>query len=470
MGKITRVVVNTAFYLSFFISSSLYADKSTHDSFVNQAVSDSVIYYNYPRISPKSTDYKVWVNGKEVFVYNTSAAPFAAFSCRGTVNIKIQMPNASENVTISPYRNGIKPVVDGKYVTFELSKPMSVVLKIDNFPQLFIYANPIKANPVQQGDSTVRYFKGGQVYEVGKMKIKDNETLYIEGGAIVRGCIMASGAKNVHITGYGILDGSYYRKGIDEQKSILLANCKNSIIEDIIMIEPSSWMIVLGGCQNVMVKNVKELGAVSSSDGLDIVGSKSIKVENCCFRNGDDCIAIKALDMNKYGNFSQDVVDVEVSGCSLLSYNGAGAFEIGHELRTSKVTNVRYHDCDILGVHGFGSAFGIHNSDSAIISNISYENINVEHYYDKLIDMRIIKSRYSHDQQRGKAHDIYFKNINISVSPANPGYSVSLIGGYDAEHKIKNVVFDNFRLNNVKVVNADQLDLFTKQAADIKFK
>ena len=178
-------------------------------------------------------------------------------------------------------------------------------------------------------------------------------------------------------------------------------------------------MIVLGACEDITVRNVKELGTVGSNYDADIVGSKHIRIENCLFRNGDDCIAIKALDMQEYGtaslNYSQDVEDVEVNGCAFLSYIGAQALEIGHELRTASVKNIRFIDCDILGVHGFGGVFGIHNTDRAVISNILYENIRVEHYYDKLIDFRIIKSRYYKDEQRGQVHDIVFKNSDVAV-------------------------------------------------------
>jgi len=468
--KTTKHSFYTIVFGLLCIVQSSFAVNLVQNTSENQSDTSKVVCYNYPRLSPKSTDYKVRVNNKDVFVYNTSAAPFAAYGCSGPVTVEIEMPNAAKNVTVNPLKHGIKTIIDGNRVSFQLPKPMSVAIEVNGFPQLYIYANPIDSKTFSVSESNVKYFKAGQIYEVGDLKLKDNETLYIEGGAVVRGCIKASSAKNVRITGYGILDGGYYRKGIDEERSIVFKECENAVIENIIMIEPSSWMIVVGSSQNITVQNVKQLGFVSSSDGIDIVGSKKVRVTNCFFRNGDDCVAIKSLDLGKYGNFSTDVEDVEIKGCSFISYSGGQALEIGHELRTGSVRNIRFIDCDILGVHGFGGVFGIHNTDRAIISNILYENIRVEHYYDKLIDMRIIKSRYFKDQERGQARDIVFRNITVTVSPYNPGYSVSTIGGYDAKHLIQNVTFDNFTLNGVKVLNEDQLDLFTKQVSNIKFK
>jgi polygalacturonase len=339
---------------------------------------------------------------------------------------------------------------------------------------LYVFANPIQQSTPDCNDPKVKYFKSGQVYEVGQLNLTSNETLYIEGGAVVRGSIFASSSENIRISGFGVLDGSYYVND-KNQRSILFADCKNSIIENIIMIEPTSWMIVLGLCENVTVQNTKQLGFVSTSDGVDIVGSKHIRVLNSFIRSGDDCVVVKAFDMSRFDDrltksFSADVEDVEANGCIVIAHKGGQAFEIGHELTTNSIKNIRFKNCDVLGVHDQGGVFGIHNTDRALISNILYEDIRVEHFYNKLVDFRIIKSRYFKDEDRGRIQNVLFKNIDITVTQYNPGYSISIIGGYNSDHKVENVVFDNFMMNGEKVVNANQLDLFTKEVSGIVFK
>jgi hypothetical protein len=429
--------------------------------------------YNYPRFCPKNNDFKLKADGEEIFVYNTSAAPFAAFSCSGEINIEVSLPQRTGSISISPKKYGIDPVVSGNNASFKIPGPMLIVLEYDGMPALFIYANPLEKNMPEISASNVLYFKAGQVYEVGELRLSDNQTLYIEGGAVVRGCVRATAAKNVRIGGFGILDGGYYNKS-DPRRSIIFEDCQNSVIEDITVVEPSSWIIVLGICRNITVRNIKELGSVGSTDGTDIVGSKEILVENCFFRNGDDCIAIKSLDLRSHESatldFSSNVKDVEIKGCSFLSYIGGQALEIGHELRTDSITNIRFIDCDILGVHGFGGVFGIHNSDHATVSNVLYENIRVEHHYDKLIDIRIIKSRWSVDSERGQIQNIIFRNIDVAISEYNPGYSMSVIGGYDNGHLVQNVLFENIKLNGKKIGSADELDLYCKQVKNVFFK
>jgi hypothetical protein len=446
----------------------------TNQNNSGNSTATQVVTYTYPRICPKSPDFKVKANGKEVFVYQTSAEPFAAFSCSGPVDIEVEMPaSLSGTVSISPRKLGVATRVEGNKVFFKTDGPAKLAFEMDGMPKLFIYANPLESNKPLSSDPNVKYFKTGQVYEVGELVLKDNETLYVEGGAVIRGCIRSTSAQNVRIAGFGVLDGSYYTKSVDSKRSIIFEDCKKSVIEDIIMIEPSGWMIVLGICQDVTIRNVKQIGVISGSDGADIIGSKHIRIENCMFRNGDDCVVIKSLDMSRHeGSFdySKDVEDIEVNGCAFVSYRGGTAMEIGHELRTPSVKNIRFINCDILGIHDFGGVFGIHNADRATVSDILYENIRVEHHYNKLIDLKVIKSMWGKDAERGQIRNVTFRNIDVTLTQFNPGYSMSLIGGYDANHTAENIKFENFKVDGKVVTSADELDLYCKQTKNITFK
>lgn len=430
--------------------------------------------YQYPRISPKAEGYSLKANQQDVFIYQTSGGPFAAFSCNGAVNIEVNLPAVFGDISISPRSLEIKAETSGNKVGFQIPGPTKLCIMSNGLPVLYMYANPPENNQPDAKDPKVKYYRAGQVYEVDRLVLADDETLYIEGGAVVRGSVFASSANNVRIAGYGVLDGSYYL-GDAPRRSILFENCQHSLIEDLIMIEPTSWMIVLGLCDDITVKNVKQLGYVSTTDGVDVVGSKRVKILNSFLRNGDDCVAIKAFNLGHYEqhatmDYSADVEDVEVRGCILITFKGGHAFEIGHELTTNSVSNIRYIDCDVLGAHDLGGVFGMNNSDRAVISNVLYEDIRVEHYYNKLINLRVIKSRYGSGEERGHIRDVVFRNIDVTVSKYNPGYSVSFIGGYDNMHLVENITFDQFVLGGVKVTNGDQLDLFTKQVKDIQFK
>jgi hypothetical protein len=134
------------------------------------------------------------------------------------------------------------------------------------------------------------------------------------------------------------------------------------------------------------------------------------------------------------------------------------------------VRNITFRNCDVLSVHGHGAPFAIHNGDHATVSDVLYDDIRVEHYYDKIIDFRVLHSQWNRDAERGQIRNIHLRHIKIMPAIYNEGYTISVIGGYDAEHTAENIVLEEFYLGEQKVTNCDQLDLYLKHASGIEFR
>jgi len=192
----------------------------------SDASSTSVTAYAYPRTSPQSSVFKVRADGQEIFVYRTSVGSFAAFGCKGAVAIEIEVSGRIGNVRIAPARHGIIPKIVANHISFQLPGPLNLWIEIDGIEHLFLYANAGDQLAPAPGAPRLRYFRGGEVHEAGEIRLGDNETLYLEGGAVVRGCIRATGARNVRIAGPGVLDGSCHRQGVDGRRSIVLEDCR----------------------------------------------------------------------------------------------------------------------------------------------------------------------------------------------------------------------------------------------------
>lgn len=462
------------FTMFSFTSFAVQNEKSGTEKSIQSGQSVLDIY-EYPRLMPKSKDFRVFANGHQVDVYHTSAGEFAAFSCEGAIDLEVELRNVTnQRVYISPQRHDIIPDLDGNKVSFQIPGPMLFAVMIGEHPALYIYANPLEENKPDPDDPNVMYFEEGQVYETGDIHLESDQTLYIEGGAVVRGSVFAASASNVKIAGFGVLDNGYY-KGHHSRHPIVFEDVKDSSIEGIVMIEPTAWMMVLGICDGITIDHIKQISITNGKDGIDIVGSQNITITNSIFQNGDDCIALKAFDRRRPGrqitrDHSQNVRNILVENCVLTTYQGGHIFEIGHELITDSVSDVIFKNCDVLGVHGMGGVFGINNSDRALITNVLYEDIRVEHYYNKLVNLRVIKSRFAKGEERGNVRNIVFRNIDVTNSIYNPGYSVSLIGGYDDNHTVEDIFFENFRINGEKVTDPDQIYLFTRNAHNIVFR
>jgi hypothetical protein len=121
--------------------------------------------------------------------------------------------------------------------------------------------------------------------------------------------------------------------------------------------------------------------------------------------------------------------------------------EIGFETRADTMKNITFRNCDLIHVEGPEGTFTIHNGDRAVIKNVLYENINVEDSRGWLIDFKVLFSRYSKDEKRGKIENVVFKNITVEGEV----FPYSQILGYDETFNIKNITLENFVIHGEKI-------------------
>ena len=427
-------------------------------------------HYHYPSQIKKSKKFTFLVNNEVQEILETNVAYFITIAYDEEIEIKIQMDFNFKSIDIAPHKEAVTVKCDKNEAVFSLSKNMFLQIKIPELEKPILFYGNRLPESVQPSDVT-HYFAAGSCYEVGDIVLHDNESLYIESGAIVCGAIYARKAKNVKIFGQGILDGSFF-KGTPNKKMILLDECEHCTIEDIILIEPTSWMIMLAGCNEIRINGIKEIGEVMSSDGIDIVGSSHIAIADCFLKNNDDCVVVKAFPADAAfpeSKWDKNVQNILVERCIFINDGGGNGIEIGHELMVPKISDIIFRDLDILQVGGIGAPFSIHAGDRATVSDVIFENIRVEHYYCKIIDFRVMKSQFNRDTERGQIKNIICRDIRLEEKNYNPGYTISVVGGYDENHLVDGVIFENFFINDRKIMNADELDIFTKHAKNIVF-
>lgn len=426
--------------------------------------------YPHPAGAKPSPDYVIEVDGQRVWTGGFAAGVHAAFGLEGEAEVAIRPFKPLAKVPIvRPLRLGIVPELDAAgTLRFTLTRPAQLYLEMEGAPDLMLFANPIERDKPAPDDPNVRYFAAGRVHDVGPIRLESGQTLYIEGGALVKGHVIASGAERVRIAGPGILDGRHYQKG--EHRLLVFDGCRDVQVEGLCTIGTPSWNLVFGACEDVRVSGVKLIGWVVSSDGIDIVGSKRVRVSDSFFRNNDDCVAIKALDLrggNIQHNWGQDTQDVLVERCVMYNDRAGNVMEIGYETRAERISDITFRDIDVIGAHGEGGVFTIHNGDRARVENVRYEDIRVEHFYDKLIDFRIMPSRYSKDASRGHISGVHLKGIRTIEDRFN---CVSLIGGFGPENVVRDVVIEDFQIGDRRILDADGLHLFLKHAEGVEFR
>ena len=436
--------------------------------------------YIHPKSLPRSNACTLRINDHPVEILATGVADFAICALAPSdfpARVEIIVAQPTSPVTLRPLSKKLTAAVDGKTVRFTLHQPEKLSVNFERNPRpLYLFAQPPETKPPEPGAPGVVTFPAGQITESPLLTLEDNQTLYLPGGSVFKGRIHIKGKQGIRLCGHGIFDGSFYSKEAGEGfPSIILERCPGVLIEDLTMIRPQSWMLILAACVGATVRNLKQIGEVMNSDGIDILGSRDVLIEDSFFHNNDDCIVVKAFEFGRKSAGSiqidgrENVENVLVRDCTLANWQGGNAMEIGHELSVEHVRGVIFRNIDVLHVHGTGAVFSIHNNDRALIENILFEDIRIEHCYDKLIDFRVSCSRYSTDAERGRIRNVTLRNIHWTRTPYNLGYTVTLIGGWDAEHTIENVTIENFIIDGRPVRHLDELEINTRHCHGLRF-
>lgn len=467
--------------------------------------------YTFPAGMPASTVYQVSVAGQPVKALHSGRGSILSFGMSGPVVIEVAMERVPKEVVVRPLSSGIRAELHGKGYRLSLPRPMNLSVEADGdlSQPLLVFANPVRQAP-SKNDPKVKYFEAGRVHEAGEILLKDGETLYLEGGAVVRGVVRAIGACHVAVRGPGILDaGTRSRK----TNMLVLRECRNALLEDFTLLDPIGWSIHLSASRQVTVRNTRVIGWRANSDGLDIEYSSHVTVDGCFWRTHDDCIAIKAIyppgvkgvpfeemiNPEFLGGHQVEPVkgdrmgDIDIRNCVLWNDLSGQGFEIGFELRIDEVRGVRFRDSDIIHVLS-GGAFTIHNGDQAEIRDFLVENVRVEDT-DRFIDFHVGLSIYSadcprefhrstpkrkaptnrplhannpwqwsvpdadrmayHEAYRGLVDGVTFRNVSL----LKPAKAESIMNGFSPAKGISNVRFENVRIAGKPVRTADDIGI-----------
>jgi hypothetical protein len=300
-----------------------------------------VTIYPAPDKTLLSSDYALQVNGRSVPVYKVKVAPgdkarrnnamddkentgqyfdeaaFCYFDLQGNANVVVTYKDAVTAARILPAYPSIKLTTSGKSVQFTLSTSRNLTLEVNHklTSTLHIFANPPEVAPPSAKDPAVYYVEAGAhstnnlkipsgktvlyfgpgIHTIERLTLHDGQTLYIAGGAVVRGVvregepfemayasgvpsdksikptlklyrepsILAAGA-HISIRGRGILDGSLLLR-----KYSVKIQGTDIKMEGIIIQDASTWTMPIWYSDRVSVTNVKLMSYRANSDGMD---------------------------------------------------------------------------------------------------------------------------------------------------------------------------------------------------------
>jgi hypothetical protein len=376
-------------------------------------------------------------------------------------------------------------VKDGM-ITFTLPHPGGYSVELDDFHNaLHLFLDPPLDYRVSPEAPGVRYFGPG-VHRIGILRLKDGETVYLDEGAVVYGCIHGNGVRRVRILGRGILDNS---ENVEEilhkvdrlgdgsadvgnsrrEHTIHLVNSSDIEIEGITIRDSLLYNIACFGCSNVTVRNCRIIGCWRyNSDGIDFHNCRQARVAGCFVRTFDDSLCAKGHTGYRFDTCE----DIVFENCVIWNDWGK-ALEIGAETRAEHIRGIIFRNCDV--IRATHPAIDIMNVDYGRVHNVRFEDIRIE--YDRIsqrpaiqrndeipfavnpgstyMPMAVCFSIKEHAEysgglaQRGHIYDIRLRKIRIYADRV----PLSSFCGYDEEHAVSDITVDRFFLNDRRIRN-----------------
>jgi len=411
-------------------------------------------------------------------LYVGRSISWANFSFAETVTVEVKVkdtgkvPVDASNIRILPTRYGITPTVNGDVVSFTMTKPgqCSVEIGANGYKNgLIIFANPPETNrPNPEQDNTYAvlehataasiagipatksglYFKAG-VHDIGVYVVPSHiKNIYLEGGAWVYGAIHVSGTRNntdVKIFGRGTLSSGRlkYREayciGTPQDGSTAVDRIT---IDGITVADPKYFAIRLIGRNNTVAWTKVIGGWVVNCDGIAVFAGSTVK--NCFSWANDDNIKVYRDNI-----LIEDVV--------LWHLDNAGAIQMGWA--GAQATGVTIKRIDLL--HGewlrstpnHGVLTFVGNRYAETTSNCWQKNMTIEDLVTET-PVRLIWRVTPEQPIPGVAtpaivDGLTMKNWTVLMDKSQG--SRNYIEGVSPDYIMKNFVFDNVKVNGVKL-------------------
>ena len=253
------------------------------------------------------------------------------------------------------------------------------------------------------------------------VKLRSNVTLFIEYGSSLiadesgegfenKAFIFADGCESITITGGGTINGNghlfgrkpLYGKNITEPdevidvikmrrdyraqlrfphpskygRLVLLENCKNVNINNIILKDSAYWTLRTTKCEkcnfeNIVINNNRH---VCNTDGIDLMQTSDVEIRHCFISCADDGIVLKNA---VWEGCDGEMSSVRISDCEVISCTNA--FKIGTEttypIKNVTVENCRFFMTDLYP--GSVSGISIESVDGSEVSDITVRNIEM---------------------------------------------------------------------------------------------
>lgn len=424
----------------------------------------SIFTYAAPEGAPLKHDYEVYLQPRghkewtriDTYMakvnapvgdhqHKISEISYCFFDFTGDVFVRVVCKNKKyKKCRIRPdYRGTIAQVENDSTVRFLLFQPENVSVEFDGniTDNLLVFTSKptiskedAEKTAKSQGRAFQYYAPG--MYTEEMIKVPSNTTVYLDGGSYFSGTFAIEDAENVSILGRGVARPANGYEGCHVYRS------RNVLIDGLIL-----NTCPIGESQDVSLHDVRSISHPGWGDGLNVFGgSSNILYDRVFCRNSDDCTTAYATRKG----FNGSVRNVRMTNSTLWA-DVAHPIMIGlhgNPAVGDSIVGLRYDNLDIICQAeqqvDYQGCLAINCGDSNVVKDVTFDNIRIEGIRRGSIAQVKVGWNQKYCTAAGKSvEDIVFRNIRLY----GPQPDMSIITGYDAEHSVKNVTFENLKIN-----------------------
>ena len=385
--------------------------------------------------------------------HKVSEISYCFFDFTGDVFVKVITKNKKfKTARIRPdYRGTIANVQNDSVVQFLLFQPENVSVEFDGniTDNLLVFTSKptIRKEDAEKAAKSqgrnFQYYAPG-MYSEEIIKVPSNTTVYLDGGSYFSGTFAVEDAENVSILGRGIARPQRGYEGCHVYRS------KNVLVDGLIV-----NTCPIGESNNVTLHDVRSISHPQWGDGLNVFGGCSdILYDRVFCRNSDDCTTVYATRKGFKGSvrnvrMTNSTLWADVAHPIMIGLHGNP--QVGDSL-----VNLKYDNLDIICQAepqvDYQGCLAINCGDGNYVKDVVFDNIRIELPAQETPNASITQVKVGWNQKYctaagGGIENVLFRNIRYYGEQPN----MSVITGYDAQHKVKNITFEGLKINGRKI-------------------
>ena len=376
--------------------------------------------------------------------HRVSEISYCLFDFTGDVFVRVVSKHKKfKSVRIRPdYRGVIANMQNDSVVQFLLFQPENVSVEFDGnvADNLLVFTSkpPLTREQAEYEakaqERKFLYYKPG-FYTDDTITIASNTTVYLEGGSYFTGTFAIEDVENVSILGRGIARPQNGYEGCHVHRS------KNVLINGLVL-----NTCPVGGSDGVTLHDVRSISHPQWGDGLNVFASSNVLYDRVFCRNSDDCTTAYATRKG----FSGSVHNVRMTNSTLWADVAHPIFIglHGNPMVGDSIVGLRYDNIDIICQSepqiDYQGCLAINCGDGNYVKDVTFDNIRIEQIHQgSILQVKVGWNQKYCTAAGAGVENITFRNVRYNgILP-----TMSVITGYDATHKVKNITFEGLKIN-----------------------